>query len=396
MITDNQTNFLYLADTLPIRYPDFCKRFEHVLKESNILFGFLPQTKDVWAVDYMPIQTDLNKFIRFLYLPSYLTKYKKYANTISDVDTICKDIGIETIKTNIIIDGGNVTRWTNKVIMTDRIFKDNPTYERNQLIKELYELLQVDKLYFVPEQPGDFTGHSDGMVRFVDENTVIINDYENSKKEKEWFCRAFGIAIHNTGLDFIKIPYNVYDNKSNDHANGDYINYLQMENTVIIPTFGIKEDDVAVRQLETIFAGQKIQTIESNEIAYDGGILNCITWNIKMNKHNVNCLNLIKDREFRIIGKGSGNGLYKELILVHAKDASNPMCYCVKISLYDNPLACEITPPLLFQQYLKFGLWFPLTEDEERHYMNYILSTLTDDNLNLIGWYLNQENTNEI
>ena len=57
-----------------------------------------------------------------------------------------------------------------------------------------------------------------------------------------------------------------------------------MKNTVIIPTFGIKEDDLAVRQLETIFAGQNIKTIESNEIAYDGGILNCITWNIRTDK----------------------------------------------------------------------------------------------------------------
>lgn len=282
MITDSQTNFLYLADTLPTKYPDFYKRFENVLKNCNIPFDFLPQTKDVWAVDYMPIQTDLNKFVRFVYNPSYL-QTKKYLKTISDVDEICKAIGIETFKTDIIIDGGNVTRWTNKVIMTDRVFKDNPTYERKQLIKELYELLQVDKIYFVPEQPGDFTGHSDGMVRFVDEHTVIINDY---KQEKEEFYRAFEIAIHNTGLDYITIPYNVYDNKSNDHANGDYINYLQMENTVIIPTFGIKEDDLAVRQLETIFAGQNIQTIESNEIAYDGGILNCITWNIKTDKQN--------------------------------------------------------------------------------------------------------------
>lgn len=290
MITDNQTNFLYLADTLPTKYPDFYKQFENVLAVCNIPFDFLPQTKDVWAVDYMPIQTDLNKFIRFVYNPSYLQS-KQYLKTISDVDEICKAIGIETFKTDIIIDGGNVTRWTNKVIMTDRVFKDNPTYERKQLIKELYELLQVDKIYFVPEQPGDFTGHSDGMVRFVDEHTVIINDY---KQEKEEFYRAFEIAIHNTGLDYITIPYNVYENKSNDHANGDYINYLQMENTVIVPTFDIKEDDLTVRQLETIFAGQNIQTVESNEIAYDGGILNCITWNIKTDKKTAGNIGLAK------------------------------------------------------------------------------------------------------
>jgi agmatine deiminase len=280
MITDSQTNFLYLADTLPKKYPDFYKRFEKVLIDCNIKFALLPNTKDVWAVDYMPIQTDFNMFVRFTYNPYYL-QTKKYLNTISDVDEICKVIGIETFKTDIVIDGGNLTRWTDKVIMTDRIFGDNPQYERKELIKQLHELLEIDKIYFVPEQPGDFTGHSDGMVRFIDEKTVIINDY---KQEKEEFYRAFEIAIHNTGLDYIKIPYNVYNNTSNNHANGAYINYLQMENSVIIPTFGIKEDDLAVRQLEIIFTGQNIATVESNEIAYKGGILNCITWNIRKDK----------------------------------------------------------------------------------------------------------------
>ena len=276
MITDKQTNFLYLADTLAEKFPTFNSRFEKLLMENKVNFAILPNTKDVWAVDYMPIQIEKNSFVRFVYNPPYLHT-KEYLKTISDVDAICNVIGIETIKTNILLEGGNVTRCSNKVIMTDRVFVDNPNYERKQLIKELHELLQVDKLYFVPEQPGDFTGHSDGMVRFVDENTIVINDY---KKEKKWFYRAFEIAIHNTGLEYITIPYNVYDNTSNDQANGDYINFLQMEDTLIIPTFGIKEDEEAVRLLESVFIGQSISTIESNEIANEGGILNCISWNI--------------------------------------------------------------------------------------------------------------------
>jgi len=275
MIPDNKTNFLYLADTLPKNYSNFYYRFEKVLKDCNISFDILPQTKDVWAVDYMPIQIEQNKFVRFVYNPFYLQS-KKYLKTISEVDKICEEIGIETIKSNIVLDGGNVTRTSDKVIMTDRIFKDNSNIEHKQLIKQLKELFQVDILFLVPEQPEDFTGHSDGMVRFINEQIVIINDY---KGEKEEFSRAFEIAIHNTGLDYIKIPYNPYAYRS-DQANGDYINYLQMENTVIIPTFGITEDDEIVKQFEQIFAGNKICTIESNEIAKNGGVLNCITWNI--------------------------------------------------------------------------------------------------------------------
>lgn len=276
MIPDSKTNFLYLADTLPKNYSDFFQRFEKVLNSCKINFELLPKTKDVWAVDYMPIQIDINKFVRFIYNPSYLQS-KKYLKTISDVDAICEQIGIETIKSNIVLDGGNVTRTTDKVIMTDRIFTDNPNYDRKKLITELHDLFQVDKLFLVPEQPKDFTGHSDGMVRFIDEHTVIINNY---KGEDEKFHRAFEIAIHNTGLDYNKIPYNPNGNNNYNQANGDYINYLQMENTVIIPTFGIKEDDEVVKQFENLFAGQTIATIDSNEIANEGGILNCITWNI--------------------------------------------------------------------------------------------------------------------
>jgi agmatine deiminase len=277
MIIDSQTNFLYLADTLPNNYRDFYTRFEKTLKECNIKFDFLPNTKDVWAVDFMPIQVELEKFIEFVYNPSYLQS-KASLKTISNTEQICEEIGIETIKTNIVLDGGNVVKTANKVFMTDRVFKDNPSYERKKSITELHELLEIEKLYLLPEQPDDFTGHSDGMIRFIDENTVIVNDYSKEKKE---FYRAFEIAVHNTGIECIKIPYNVYNNKSKDNANGDYINYLQMEKLVIIPIFNLKEDEIVIRQFEELFKGQRIVTVESNEIANEGGILNCITWNIK-------------------------------------------------------------------------------------------------------------------
>jgi len=278
MITDARTNKLYLADSLPAKYPTFYAAFEDVLNRCSIPIELLPYTKDVWAVDYMPIQIDLKQFVRFTYNPQYLQS-AKYRKTISDADIICNTLSINTTKSSIVLDGGNVTRARDKVIMTDRIFRDNPTYTPKQLIKELEELFQIDKLYLVPEQPNDFTGHSDGMIRFIDNKTVLINNYT---KEKQEFQRAFQIAVNNMGLDYIELPYNPYQNSNYNQANGDYINYLQMEQAIIVPVFGIREDEEAVRQFERVFAGQTIATVESNEIANDGGILNCITWNIRI------------------------------------------------------------------------------------------------------------------
>lgn len=277
MIPDNQTNFLYLADTLPKNYKNFFSQFEKVLTNCNINFQILPQTKDVWAVDYMPIQIDKDDFIQFVYNPNYLRNSKKWSKTISDVDEICKAINLSPKKSNIIVDGGNVTRTTDKVIMCDKVFTENPIIKERDLIHELQTLFQVDKLIFIPTHPIDFTGHADGMVRFYDSNTVLINDYS---KENIEFQLRIRLALHNAGLDYIEIPYNPYDNKKDQHANGEYINFLQMQNAVIIPTFGIKEDEAVVKQFEQLFAGQTVATVDSNDLAYNGGILNCITWNI--------------------------------------------------------------------------------------------------------------------
>jgi len=277
MIPDKQTNFLYLADTLPKNYSNFFRQFEKVLNDSNINFQLLPNTKDVWAVDYMPIQIDKDSFVQFIYNPDYLRDTIKWSKTISDVDIICKQINLLPKKSNIVLDGGNVTRTTDKVIMCDKIFTENPNIKEKNLIRELQELFQVDKLIFIPTHPIDFTGHADGMVRFYDSNTVLINDYSRETME---FQLKFRLALHNAGLNYIEIPYNPYDNKKNGHANGEYINFLQMQQAIIIPTFGIKEDDVVIKQFEQLFTGQRIATVDGNDLAFDGGILNCITWNI--------------------------------------------------------------------------------------------------------------------
>ena len=47
-------------------------------------------------------------------------------------------------------------------------------------------------------------------------------------------------------------------------------------------TFGNKYDESALSFLEQVFTGQAIRTFESYEIAEGGGVLNCITWNIKV------------------------------------------------------------------------------------------------------------------
>ena len=137
MIPDNSTNYLYLADSLPIKHPKFYTRFEKVLQNCNIDFKLLPHTKDIWAVDYMPIQISKDKFVQFTYSPDYLNEYR---DTISDVDKICKAIGLTTHKSSLIVDGGNISRTTDKVIMCDKVFHENKKIPEKELINQLTTL----------------------------------------------------------------------------------------------------------------------------------------------------------------------------------------------------------------------------------------------------------------
>jgi len=274
MIQDGQTNKLFLADCLPVKHPKFFKKFETVLKKCDIPFKPLPGTKDIWAVDYMPVQISTGYFVQFIYNPDYLNEYR---DKISNVDTICKAINVKTEKSKLIVDGGNVVRSTDKVIMCDKVFHENRYIPEKDLIKQLKELFQVDKLFFVPWDTDDFTGHADGMVRFIDSDTVLINDYS---KEKPEFQKSFRMSLHNAGLNWKELPYNPPYDPTYTSAKGLYLNYLQMKQAVIMPTFKTKIDDKAYKVLEEVFRGQPIETVESNEIAREGGVLNCITWNI--------------------------------------------------------------------------------------------------------------------
>lgn len=276
MITDFQTNKLFLADCLATKQPKFFLRFEKVLKDCGIVFQFIPNTKDIWAVDFMPIQISKDKFVQFIYNPDYLQD-EEDQKTISDVDGISETLNLTTIKSKLIVDGGNVIRASDKVIMCDKVFEENKHIPEKDIIKELRDLFLVDKLFFVPWDENDFTGHADGMVRFIDNDTVLINDYSNEEPE---YQRCFRMSLHNAGFDWVEMPYNPPNDPTYVSAKGTYLNFLQMKQAIIMPTFKSKDDDKAYKVLEQVFKGETIMTIDSNELAKEGGILNCITWNI--------------------------------------------------------------------------------------------------------------------
>ncbi len=90
----------------------------------EIKHGILPNTKDLWVVDFMPLQIRHHYYLQYKYDPDYL-KPKKEQPTKTDPAKVCDEISIVPNKANIVLDGGNVVKSKNKAILTTKVFKEN-------------------------------------------------------------------------------------------------------------------------------------------------------------------------------------------------------------------------------------------------------------------------------
>jgi agmatine/peptidylarginine deiminase len=282
MITDSQTNFVYFSELLKSKpeFKAFCTNLTSILDRHKISYGFLPETNDIWCRDYMPVQVSDNKFIEYRYDPDYLQEIK-FRKKKTYPDIICNRIGLKTIKSNIILDGGNIIKSANKVILTDKIIPENASkYRKAELLDQLKFLFEVDTIILVPWNAKDIFGHADGMIRFIDDNHVLVDSYFN-QHISGLGDKLYKILKKNklTPVEFI---FNVPMQSKN---NWGYLNYLQMKDLILFPQFGIAEDDLALAQIKEAFpeyaAKAQIEPINSSSIIKEGGVLNCISWNIK-------------------------------------------------------------------------------------------------------------------
>ena len=282
MVPAKDTNTVYLSDRLNSdeRFSKTGNVLIELIEKHGIRHVFLKATKDIWCRDYMPIQIEKRKFVQFRYEPTYLNDDLELQSNPKEV---CKANSIDPKFSKINLDGGNVVNWTDRAIITDRVFDENPEYtNKTRLISEIEKLLEVEVIV-IPQIKSDMTGHADGLVRFVDRNTLIGND-----REQEYIYWKNGInrVLKEKGLDYIDIPFlgeNEKDKKYPDHAIGCYVNYLEVQDLIVLPIFD-KENSKDKEVFDTfrqIFPDRKVETINYNAIGRHGGLLNCTTWTIK-------------------------------------------------------------------------------------------------------------------
>ena len=270
---------VYLSALLKERFPDTCARLVSLLGEHGIPCRFLEGTRDVWCRDYMPVQTASGKLVQFRYDPSYLRGKPEWEASRTDPAEACRANGITPDRiSDINLDGGNILLCGGRAVISDRVFTENSDRDRQQLLAELSGLLEAE-IILIPALKSDMTGHADGMVRFIDRTTLLGND---RALEYKYWSQGIDASLLQHAMRYEDVPffYDYKDPKHPNHAIGVYVNYLAVGNLIVLPEFGVpgNKDAEALARIRALFPACTVVPFNCNDIALEGGLLNCITW----------------------------------------------------------------------------------------------------------------------
>ena len=280
---DTMTNFVYISDKLKEFYPRTYKRLTKLFNEMEIEWSEIEGTKDIWIRDYMPIQISDDRFVVYNYNPDYLKESgEKY---LTDSRSISKPVLIHCKKRyyDITLDGGNVVTCAGHLVLTDKVFQENGKVKYDPDFCDYISHVLDSMVIFLPwhcdnpqESNADVYGHADGLIHWAGDNRVLMSNHRDffPKEADEIKSR-----LETVGFEVIEMLFDVANPKRD--FNWAYVNYLQVGNKIIVPTFGIPEDKQALNYIRDANPDCIVRGFRMRDIVKDGGALHCITWNIK-------------------------------------------------------------------------------------------------------------------
>lgn len=256
-------NVVVLADKDTLPY------FKNKLPEDVLLEA---EVEDIWMRDFTTVHP--TKMVKFAYdRPQELSIEQSFLDFALENDLRFKSSSLK-------VDGGNVVDNNNgKIILTDKVLERNPNLSRSQVIAKLQTELGATEVAIIPMDE-EYLGHSDGMVMFVDDNTIVMNNYKEDPDFKAMVLTALqkqlpAVKIHEVeGVGYGE-QYGDYTS-----ACGIYVNSVVTYNYIYTPIFGNPAKDSAAVQKIQALTNKTVVTVNVQDVCFLGGNTRCLSWQI--------------------------------------------------------------------------------------------------------------------
>ena len=256
-------NIVVLADKDTLPY------LKNKLPEDIVLEA---DVKDIWMRDFSPV---FPSQVKFAYdRPQTPTINQSFLTFTAEND-------LQFTHSPLKIDGGNVVdNQQGQYVLTEKVFERNPQFSYSQLMSTLKATLNATHIAIIPMDE-EFLGHSDGMVMFVDEHTLIMNDYQEDPEFKISVKKSLreglssAIAIHEIEGAGYGEPYGEYAS-----ACGIYVNSVVTPHYVYMPTFGQPiKDKSALNKIQSL-TEKTVVPVDAQHICSLGGSIRCLSWQL--------------------------------------------------------------------------------------------------------------------
>ncbi len=205
------------------------------------------------------------------------------------------NLGVFKVKTlekaGIVLEGGGVESDGEGTLMTTSECllspNRNPHLSKKDIEKRLKKLFGVNRILWLNNGylAGDDTdSHIDTLARFCDLKTICYvqcldkkDEHYKALKAMEKELKAFKTA-DGTPYNLIPLPMPeaIYD-EDGERLPATYANFLIINRAVLVPTYGVPQDQKALEILRGCFPDREIVGLDCRPLIYQHGSLHCVT-----------------------------------------------------------------------------------------------------------------------
>lgn len=216
-------------------------------------------------------------------------KYTPYNGDDAASSAILQAAGVQEYHSHLIAEGGGISvDGEGTILTTQTCFPNanrNPGWTQDQIETELMACLGGTKVIWLPGNAleTETDGHVDGIAQFVAPGVVLIEG--TGPADHEFYdINCANIAAMEGQTDAAGRPIRLVQIPDADDADSDhelfcrsYVNSYLCNGGVIMPAYGIAEDDIVAEVFRDLFPDRAITRVPIPSIAVGGGGIHCIT-----------------------------------------------------------------------------------------------------------------------
>jgi agmatine/peptidylarginine deiminase len=189
-----------------------------------------------------------------------------------------------------ILEGGAIDGNGDDAILTTSkcLFNKNRNAKLTplQITKKINQFFGVTKIFYLEHGylDGDDTdSHIDTLARFIDNKTIMYISCRDKRDKHYVELKLMEDELKEIALDnnynLISLPMTEAIYYKNERLPATYANFLFVNGAVLVPIYGVKEDEEAIEVFRDTFRDKDIVPIDCSTLIKQHGSLHCITMN---------------------------------------------------------------------------------------------------------------------